>query len=82
MLDEDEKELLSSIRESDVKEVKAHVRRGWIKEIETTQIYPKDISMTEINKEIEDIKEYAEVLTRHSKGIKQSTEVVKKRRIK
>jgi hypothetical protein len=82
LLDEDEKELLSSIRESDVKEVRAHVRRGWIKEIETTQVYPRDINITEINKEIENSKEYAEVLTRHSKGTKQSIEVVKKRRIK
>ena len=81
LLDDKEEELLSALNKSDVKEVKARVRNGHIKEIQTVQTYPNNINVGEINKEIESLSEYAEVLTRHSGGVRQSIEVVKKRRL-
>jgi hypothetical protein len=68
--------LVASIKKGS-KEIKATISGGEIKEIEHTVIVPDHPDMQKIDRGIEEGKDYAEVVTKYQKGVKQSAEIKK-----
>lgn len=62
----------------DNKEIKVTMNKGVIKEIESTSIMPEHPDMRKIHEDIKQDGEYAEVVTKYQKGVRQSAEVKKK----
>ena len=56
------------------------MNKGEIKEIERTIIVPDHPNIEKINRDIKQNREYAKVITKYEKGVKQSVEIKKKLR--
>lgn len=62
------------------KEVRVSLNKGVIKEIESTSVVPERPDLRKIHDEIKRGGEYAEVVTKYQKGVRQSAEIKKRMR--
>ncbi len=81
-LPENEIELLTEIRKKENKEVKARIKDRRISEIETTQVYPENPSLKDIEAILRNEDAFAEVTTRYTAGNKRSAEVRVRKKLK
>ncbi len=78
-LDGEEDEIFNELKSGN-KKVSVRMNNGKISELETTKVYSDPELIKKINKEIQENDSFAEVITRYSKGKRQSAEVKVKKR--
>ena len=81
-LHDEEFDLIEEIRSKASGEIGIHVRNGNINEMTTSKVYPSQVNIGDIKKEIKETDAFSEITTRYVRGVQQTTEVKIRKRFK